>query len=77
MEKVDEVSIVTNDKFHSSFQKWVNEFQSKKSIHVINDQTTTNDNRLGAIADIQYVLDQVEIADDLMVLVGNNLFEFQ
>ncbi|WP_416147542.1 nucleotidyltransferase family protein [Salipaludibacillus sp. HK11] len=74
---IDEIFIVTNDKFYASFQNWANDFQSKKTVHVINDQTTTNDNRLGAIADIQYVLDQAEITDDLMVLAGDNLFEFQ
>ncbi|WP_163583472.1 nucleotidyltransferase family protein [Gracilibacillus saliphilus] len=74
---IDEVYIVTNEKFTPSFQDWVASYQGNKQIIVVNDHTTTNDNRLGAIADIQYVLDQHEIDEDIMVLAGDNLFDFE
>ncbi|MFA9559299.1 nucleotidyltransferase family protein [Evansella sp. AB-rgal1] len=74
---VDEVYIVTNEKFFNSFVDWVNEYEYSKNITVINDETTTNDNRLGAIADIQYVIDKAGIDDELMVLAGDNLFDFE
>lgn len=37
----------------------------------------TNETRLGAIGDIQYVIEQLDIKDDLMVLAGDNLFGFE
>src|SRR5699024_8410456 len=39
--------------------------------------TRTNANRLGAIAYIQYAIEQVELDDDLLVLAGDNLFDFE
>ena len=77
VEVVNEVFIVTNDKFYPDFVHWALGYRGKKSIKVINDETTTNDNRLGAIADIQYVIDDVELDDDLLVLAGDNLFDFE
>lgn len=75
--EIDEVFIVTNEKFTPAFIKWTENYQGDKPIVVINDQTTTNDNRLGAIADMQYVIETEKIDEDIMVLAGDNLFEFE
>ena len=77
VDSVDEVIVVTNDKFYGQFSSWAEQYSSSKKITIINDGTTTNDNRLGAIGDIQYVLEQLNIQDDLMVLAGDNLFDFE
>lgn len=74
---IDEVLIVTNDRFYPHFKDWVKQYPYTKPIQVLNDMTDTNDNRLGAIKDIQYVLDHSEIDSDLMVLAGDNLFDFE
>lgn len=74
---IDEIFIVTNDKFYESFVDWSERYTGVKSIHIINDQTTTNENRLGAIGDLQYVIKQASLADDLLVLAGDNLFDFE
>lgn len=82
MEKVEEVSIinevfiVTNEKFSFSFSEWRRAYRGNKKITVVNDQTTTNDNRLGAIADIQYVIETQQVEEEIMVLAGDNLFDF-
>lgn len=73
---IDEVFIITNDKFFSKFQTWTEKFQYPKPIKVLNDYTTTNENRLGAIADVQFVIEQAQIAEDILVLAGDNLFDF-
>src|SRR5690625_4740049 len=77
IDAVDEVFIVTNDRFYPDFISWKEVYSGKKVVEVINDHTTTNDNRLGAIADIQYVIDEVEIDEDLLVLAGDMLFDFE
>lgn len=74
---VDDIYIVTNNKFYPDFVNWVEHNPSEKEITVINDQTTTNDNRLGAIADIQYVIREESLAGDVLVLAGDNLFDFE
>lgn len=48
-----------------------------KALTFVNDGTLTNDTRLGAIGDIQFVIDQLKIDDDLMIIAGDNLFEFE
>ncbi|MGP6146524.1 nucleotidyltransferase family protein [Jeotgalibaca sp. A122] len=77
VKEVDEIIIVTNDKFAGHFEDWREVVSYSKLITVVNDGTLTNDTRLGAIGDIQYVIDTVNIEDDLMILAGDNLFDFE
>jgi len=77
VEAIDEIIIVTNDKFTDYFVQWKKLASYTKQVTIVNDGTTTNDNRLGAIGDIQYVIDTQQVADDLMVLAGDNLFDFE
>lgn len=75
--EIDDIFIVTNDKFYSSFVTWQQNYAGNKYVKIINDHTRSNDNRLGAIADIQYVLDHEQIDEDVMVLAGDNIFDFE
>lgn len=74
---VDHVYIVTNSRFFEQFQVWLDNFQYPLEISVLDDGTTDNDNRLGAIADLQFVIEKEKIVADLMVLAGDNLFDFE
>jgi len=79
---VDEIIIVTNDKFNEQFyksRKWYSETSnmvSDKKLKILNDGSTSNDTRLGAVADIQFALNSGDKKDDLDVLViaGDTLF---
>ena len=74
--QVDEIYVVTNDKFFQHFQEWNNNFKSNKMIKIINDNTKSNDDRLGAIGDINFTIKNENINDDLLIIAGDNLFEF-
>ena len=76
LELVDEVIIVTNDRFYHQFADWVAGFVYSKTIIVLNDGTTANENRLGAIADLCFALKERQLDEDLLVLAGDNLFDF-
>jgi glucose-1-phosphate thymidylyltransferase len=65
---VDEVHLVTNARFAADFECWA----SGKDVRVHNDGTTSNDDRLGAIGDIQFV----GLDDDALVVAGDNLFDY-
>ena len=72
--------IVTNSKFANDFQNWSNAYLDKRptmSINTINDGSTSDDDKLGAIGDINLVLTREDSAagDDLLVIAGDNLFE--
>jgi glucose-1-phosphate thymidylyltransferase len=77
--EVDEVVgvvVVTNDRFYEDFKKWVEDFDFSLPINVINDGTSKDGKRLGAIGDIKFSIEQAGIEDDLLVLAGDNLFDF-
>lgn len=76
IETVDEIHIVSNEKFYQNFVDWKEESNYQLPIIIHNDGTTGNDNRLGALGDLQFVLDQAKISDDIIVLAGDNLMDF-
>ena len=75
---VDEICIVTNAKFFPLFEEWILEVRTRISIPVklINDGTMSNDDRLGQVGDIYFVLEKEQIGDDLLIVAGDNLFNF-
>lgn len=74
--EVKEVYIVTNDRFYPLFQQWKGNYVGSKNLHLINDGTKSNEDRLGAIGDLLLVLQQQQIKEDLLVIAGDNLFRF-
>ena len=77
LKEVDEIYVITNDKYASHFENWANIKNNIKPIKVFNDHTTNNDDRLGAIGDIAYTIDQANINDDMLIIAGDNLFKFK
>ena len=75
IKKVDTVYIVTNNKFADTFARWKDTFQFSLPIIIINDHTMSNDDRLGAIGDLRYTIQQGHIDDDVLVVAGDNLFD--
>lgn len=74
---LDHIYIVTNAKFAGHFQRWADAYMTTHEgapITIINDQTTDETNRLGAIGDINLVLSEAQIDDDVIVVAGDNLF---
>jgi glucose-1-phosphate thymidylyltransferase len=76
IEEVDKIFVVTNDKFHPMLRAWAMEHQAKKKIKVINDGTFKNDDRLGAVGDLNFVVQEEGIDDDILMIAGDNLFGF-
>ena len=75
IKEVDEVFIVTNQKFSKNFEEWNKDFPSSKKIFIVDDGTTTNEDRLGATGDIEFVISRKGLKDDLLVLAGDNIFQ--
>ena len=67
--------IVTNGKFYQNFLDWLHNFDAKTPIEIINDGTKSNEDRLGAMGDIYFVVKNKHIKDDIVVIAGDNLFE--
>lgn len=74
---VGEVILVSNHKFADQLQAWVDNYQYSIPITILNDGSTSNSNRLGAIGDLNLAIKEYKINDDIIVLAGDNLFDFE
>lgn len=74
---LDRIYVVTNAKFATHFQKWSDEYREKKAkldFTIVNDGSTDDTNKLGAIGDLHLVLTREKVDDDVIVVAGDNLF---
>lgn len=71
---IDEYVVISNHKFAHHFAAWAAEKTQK--VTVVDDGTESNETRLGAVRDIQFALDQLNIRDDVLVMAGDNLLDF-
>ena len=68
---IDEYIVISNGRFASVFEEW-----APDRVRVVNDNTFSNETRLGAVKDIQFAIDALGIDDDIMVIAGDNLLDF-
>ena len=71
---VDEYVVISNHKFAHHFDNWA--AKKAEKITVVDDGTTSNETRLGAVKDIQFAIDKLGITDDVLVMAGDNLLDF-
>lgn len=74
--EIDEVFLVSNAKFVRQFNAFLSGYKGKKPISVLDDGTWDNEHRLGAVVDLGLAIEQKKIDDDVLVLAGDNLFNF-
>lgn len=74
---IDELIIVSNTKFYGNFVSWKEGFDTRLKITVLDDKTTDDSNKLGAVGDISFAIDTLGIDDDLLVMAGDNIFTFR
>ena len=73
---LSDIIIVTNHKFAQHFYDWQQSFKCTKPIKILDDMTTTEENRLGAIGDIQFTIETENIDEDVLIFAGDNFFTF-
>jgi glucose-1-phosphate thymidylyltransferase len=74
LDELETVYIVTNAKFAPRFREWAAAQSVASAIDVIDDETTSDEDKLGAIGDLELVISTKGIADDLLVAAGDSLF---
>ncbi|MDZ4196564.1 MAG: nucleotidyltransferase family protein, partial [Candidatus Izemoplasmatales bacterium] len=74
---IDQIIVISNDLFYQNFVKWKSSYKGSKEITIINDLTRSNETRLGAIKDICFAIHHLQIQDNVIVLAGDNLFDFE
>lgn len=84
--KIDEFVVISNHKFARHFEDWAKEKEfllgqnmadgAAPKFTVVDDGTSTNETRLGAVRDIQFAMDKCKIDDDMLVIAGDNILDF-
>lgn len=72
---IDEIIVITNNKFFPLFKKWAEKLKSSKRISLINDLTLDEHDRRGAIGDMSFAIRKKRISDDLLIVGGDNIFD--
>ena len=70
---IDEYVVISNHKFAHHFEKWAKE---KSKITIVDDGTDSNETRLGAVKDIQFAIEKLNLDDEMLVIAGDNLLDF-
>ena len=71
---IDQIIVITNARFAAQFENWAANADTPFPTTILNDRTTNNDNRLGAIGDLHKCIKEHLIDDDVIVIAGDNLF---
>lgn len=71
---VDEYIVISNHKFAHHFDAWAK--NKTQFVTVLDDGTDSNENRLGAVKDIQFAIDEMNLDSDMLVIAGDNVLDF-
>ena len=71
---VDEYVVISNHKYAHHFEDWAKTKAMK--VTVVDDGTSSNETRLGAVKDIQFAIDSLGLDDDMLVIAGDNVLDF-
>ena len=72
--EIDEYVVISNHKYAHHFDDWTKTKPYK--ITVVDDGTSTNETRLGAVKDVQFAIEKLKLDSDLLVIAGDNLLDF-
>lgn len=76
IEALDRIYVVTNNKFAGDFERWAAEVESATPVTAINDGTQSDDDKLGAIGDMNLVIEKCGVNEPLLIVGGDNIFTF-
>lgn len=74
--EVSQFVVITNHRYFRHFADWAGSARYSATVTLLDDGSTDNENRLGAVRDIQFAVEEAGIDDDLMVLAGDNVLDF-
>lgn len=72
--KVDEYVVISNHKYARHFEDWAK--TKKQKITVVDDGTSTNETRLGAVKDVLFAIEKLDLKVDMLVIAGDNVLDF-
>lgn len=76
IKEIDEHIIITNHRFAAIFEEWVGAQHYTKPVTIVDDGTSTNETRLGAVCDLLLAMEKLCLDDDLLVVAADNILMF-
>lgn len=77
VDEIDEIVVVSNEAFYKQYTDWKKTYAEDVPLTIINDGTETKETRLGAVGDIHFTIQELNIIEEPMLVIGgDNLFEF-
>ncbi len=73
---IDEHIIITNHRFAPAFEEWAAAQNYVKPVTIVDDGTSTNETRLGAVCDLLFAMEKLGLDDDLLVVAADNILMF-
>ena len=77
IDAVKEIIVVSNHKFADCFDEWAKDIKCSKKVTVLDDGTSTEETRRGAIGDILFAIEEKNIDEELLVIAGDNFFTYK
>jgi glucose-1-phosphate thymidylyltransferase len=74
--EVDEIYVVSNHKYFNNFNEWVKTLDYRVPVTVLNDGTTEDGTKRGAIGDMYFTITEKSIDEDIIVICGDNYFTY-
>jgi glucose-1-phosphate thymidylyltransferase len=78
VDEIDGIYVVANARFADDFAGWAGRRSGRVPLAVLNDGTTSNEDRIGAIGDIRFAIEEARLeGEELLVVAGDNLIEYR
>jgi glucose-1-phosphate thymidylyltransferase len=74
--EIEEVFLSTNRKFETKFKEWLENYRSSKEIRLAIEETREEEEKLGSIGALNFLIEHLGLKEDLLIIGGDNLFDF-
>jgi len=77
--ELSKICLISNHRFYGKFEDWAIDRRKSTAcpIEVLDDGTTDDTNKKGAIGDIQFAIEKLSIEEDIVIIAGDNLFTYR
>ena len=76
IEEIKEIYLSTNRKFETNFKEWLESYRSSKEIRLVIEETRDEEEKLGSIGALNFLINRLGLKEDLLIIGGDNLFDF-
>ena len=73
---VNKIYVSTNAKFKNHFEEFFRHYRGKKDIQLVIENTFSESKKHGSLGALGFLIEQIQIDDELLIIGGDNLFLF-